>query len=150
MLKALCTLPEVTPKYLLARVKEVDPGFVCGPVVTKAAFTPVVMQERLVWCHKYVNYSPRWWWQWVFVDEFTVYEKPLPERYIHRRGDQLSATNPDLKHFDFGGYGKLSLCVAVNGYIGLVGYWWIHSTTGLKGPVYTVSIPPFLPAHVPP
>ena len=145
MLKALCAQPGIGPQYLLRRVKEVDPGFVCGPLETKAAFSDKQKGERLKFCNEYIDRPPTYWWQWIFMDEFTAYEKPAPSSAIHRRGDHLFATDSRLKPFHYGSYGKLSLCIAVNAYVGLVGWWWIHCTNGHQGKTYYVNTSPHPP-----
>ncbi len=140
ILKALCANPDISPSYLQRRAKEVDPGFVVGPVPTHPAFSEANMAERVAWCKKWIDLPPIFWWGVVFVDEFTVFEKPLPQSAIHRRGDHLTMTDSRLHHFDWGTYGKLSLCYAVNAHVGLVGYWWIHNSDGYQGrKIYVVS-----------
>lgn len=141
ILKALCAHPNITPSYLKRRVKEVDPGWRMGYIITKPAFSDDNKAERVAFCKLWLNLAPNFWWQVVWVDEFTVYKKPLPHTAIHRRGELLTATDNRLHHFDFGTYGSLSLCVAVNAYMGLVGYWWIHTSEGYDGrKVYMVSV----------
>lgn len=66
----------------------------------------------------------------VFYDEFTVYQEPLPLTAIYRAGNMPTLTDPRRHHFAYGTYNKLSLCYAVNAYVGLVGWWWIHTTWG--------------------
>jgi hypothetical protein len=103
------------------------------------------------WCQEYKWLKPSYWYQVVWVDEFTIYEKPEPQTFIHRKGDHLSATDFKLHPFGYGTYGKLSVCIAVNAYVGLVGFWWIHNTTGYRGrKTFWVSAgPPPHPARLP-
>lgn len=121
-------------------MQHVDPGFVIGPVPAKPRFNAADKVERVAWCNLHKDHTPDYWYDWVLVDEFTVYEKPNRRTAIHRKGDGYFLEDPRLHPFDYGNYGKLSLCIAVNPFVNLVGYWWIHSTTGYKGKkVYWVS-----------
>lgn len=130
----------MTPAYIERRVKEVDPGYVCGEVPTKPRFNEEEKAGRVAWCRLYVAQLASFWYNWVFVDEFTIYTKAGRVTAIHRRGDHLTLTHANLKNFDFASYGTLAMCIAVNAYVGLVGKWWIHNTTGYQGPVFTVSV----------
>lgn len=120
-------------------MKQEDPGYKCGRVPTKPHFSDADKAKRVVWCKLYVGYLADFWYNWVLVDEFTLYEKPEQATAIHRRGDDLTLTHSRLNPFEYGSYGTLAMCVAVNAHVGLVGKWWLHNTTGLKGPVYWVS-----------
>lgn len=133
MLKALCSTEEITPEYLLRRVRLVDPDFRVGPVTTKPGFTEEQKEARLEFCLKYAGWSAIHWYRVVFYDEFTVFLEPLPATAIYRAGEMPEYTDARLHHFRYGTYNKLSVCYAVNAYAGLVGIWWIHSTTGLDG-----------------
>ena len=141
-------MPGITPEYLLKRVKEVDPGFVVGPIRTSHVFAPTVKQQRLHFVGEWKDVPPVFWWQVVWFDEFTLYERPEPRTAIRRKGESVQATDMRKNPFDYGTYGKLSLCYAINAYVGLVGMWWIHSTSGYQGrKIYWVSCgdPPQLP-----
>lgn len=130
----------MSPAYIERRVKEEDPGYKCGAVPTKPEFSDEEKAGRVAWCKVYVAQLASFWYNWVFVDEFTLYSKPGRATAIHRKGDHLTLTDPNLKNFDWGSYGTLCMCIAVNAYVGLVGMWWIHNTTGYKGPVFMVSV----------
>lgn len=133
-------MPKISPDYLVQRVKEVDPGFVMGPVPTSHDFSPAEKKLRLDYVKLWKNVPDVFWWQVVWTDEFTVYERPGRKTAIRRKGEQVQATDPRKNPFDYGTYGKLSLCYACNAYVGLVGYWWIHSTKGSGGrKIYWVS-----------
>ena len=126
-----------------------DPGFVCGRVPTKPAFTQEEKAERLKFCIVWVEKPPRFWYQVIFFDEFTVYERPDAMHAIHRHGDGLFMTDARLNPYEYGAYGKLSICIAVNAYVGLVGYWWLHTTTGYDGrKTYWVSPPTLQGLHL--
>ncbi len=103
-------------------MKEVDPGWVCGCVPTRAAFSQADKDAQVRWCQEYKWLKPSYWYQVVWVDEFTVYEKPELQTLIHRKGNHLTATDFKLHPFGCGTYGKLSVCIAVNAYVGLVGF----------------------------
>ena len=97
---------------------------------------------------QYMEKPPSWWWQVVFYDEFTVYLKPLPLTAIYRAGEMPTLTDPRLRNWSYGKTNKLSICYAVNAHVGLLGSWWIHSTTGYKGTKkYWVSLPPSKGLH---
>ena len=130
VLKALCEDPKITPEYLERRVKKVDPDFRIGPVTTRPAFTPAQIIERLKFCNEYAFKDASFWHQVVFYDEFTVYEEPLPLTAIYRAGHMPTLTDRRKHNFKYGTYNKLSLCYAVNAHVGLVGWWWIHTTSG--------------------
>lgn len=142
-------MPDISPAYLQRRVKEVDPDWVCGPVPTKPRFTQEDKEKRVKWCQEHLDKPYDYWYDWVMFDEFTVYEKPEPQTAIHRKGDGYFRTDPRVQHFSFGNYGKLSLCIAVNPLVGLVGMWWLHSTDGYQGrKIYYVSAPTLQCLHL--
>jgi hypothetical protein len=66
----------------------------------------------------------------VFYDEFTVYEETLPLTAVYRAGHMATLTDPCKHQFEYGTYNKLSLCYAINAYVGLVDRRWIHTTLG--------------------
>jgi hypothetical protein len=143
VLKDLCSQPGISPAYLLYRVRKVDAGFRWGPVRTKRQFKERELAERLEHCRKYMEKPPSWWYQVVFYDEFTVYEKPLPLTAIYRAGEMPTVTDPRLRNWSYGKTNKLCMCYAVNAHVGLIGHWWIHSTTGYRGKKkFWVSLPP--------
>lgn len=141
VLKALCSKPGVSPAYIKRRLKKVDPGFACGYVPTKPRFTLQQKEERWLWCRKYKDRPTDFWWQWVYVDEFTVYERQVTNTALHRRGDGYFVTNSNFKGWTSGCKDRLSITLAVNPYVGLVGYWWLHSRhrAGSKEKLFYVS-----------
>lgn len=72
--KALCSLPDIDPKYLTARVKAVDPDFMRSPIPTKVAFKPPAKRKRMEFCHEHCGHLPSYWYQWVLAGESTLYE----------------------------------------------------------------------------
>lgn len=130
VLKALCEDPDITPEYLERRVKKVDPDFRVGPVRTLSTFTPAQIEKRLEFVQDYGDKDASFWYQVVFIDEFTVWEEPAPRTAIYRKGAMPTRSDKRKHQYSFGTYGKLSVCYAVNAYVGLVGVWFIHTTSG--------------------
>lgn len=55
-------------------MKQEDPGYECGRVPTKPHFSKEDKAARVAWCKKDVRYLADFWYNWVLVDEFTLYK----------------------------------------------------------------------------
>ena len=86
----------------------------------KSELTPQQMLERLRWVEEWLDVPASWWRQVVFIDEFSVLEKPVPQTAIRHKGQEALRTDPRKKKMDRG-YGSLALCLAVNAIVGLIG-----------------------------
>ncbi len=109
ILKALCAHPDISPSYLQRHAKEVDPGFVVGPVPADPVPSNAKTARRTVWCEEWKDRPLVLWWGREFVDSFTEYDNPLPHTAIRRRGSPLTMT----EHVGCSGCLKHHMLVAV-------------------------------------
>lgn len=133
--------PDVTPKYLTRRVKEVCPWFKFGPRVLDAEFSEEKATERIQWCFGHLGWEEEDWKRVVFIDECSVLMLPEPQPSFVRRGTVLADSDPRQRHHRYGAP-HLNFTMAVNAYMGLVYLDYNSQSTGFKGPKFVVSPSP--------
>lgn len=139
---------EVTPEYLLRRAKEVWPDFCIGHTLVNAPLSLEDRAARLRFCYEHLHKPLEFWLRVVWMDEASLMLEPTSQPCLSQRGTVVVTVDPRKRHHNFG-VPHLNFWLSVNGYAGLVGFGFLHNTTGWDGKEYLVS-PPRPPPHPPP
>lgn len=136
--RAVCAKYKVDAPYLERRAKEVWPDFAIGRTLVDAPFSQEDRAARLNFCYQHLNKPIEFWLSVVWVDEASLLLLPNPQPAVGERGTVVVVQDARQRHHNYGSP-HLNFTLAVNAYVGVVFFGFIHSTTGWDGKVYMVS-----------
>lgn len=111
-----------------------------------APFSEEDKAARLGFCYEHLHKPLSFWFSVVWLDEASLVLEPTPQPAIGERGTAVVVHDPRKQHHRYGAP-HLNFTLAVNAYVGVVFFGFLHTSTGWDGKVYMVSVAP--PLHAP-